>query len=480
MKLKQVLFFSIYCVFLFPPVAKSMLVDTLPPDFPEIHTEVYGETGEGSIFLSPVAPTPYKLFVLDNSGGVISFTEGAVGQRFLDFKKANDTTYVFHTDPGWGEPVYYLTDTLYNIVDSFRAGNGEVLDSHDIWLLENGRAYVIVYEIRVIDMSQVVTGGNPSAEVAGLTIQEVDNQQNVYWEWTTFDHFEVTDGISQGGSSLIDFTLANISYVHCNSLFVDEDDNILFSSRNLHEVTKIDRSTGDVIWRLGGQNNQFTFIDDPLNGFTDQHDAQWTSPNTLILFDNGNFHAPATNRAVEYEIDEVNMTATMIWEFQNPYGSKSLASGNVQRLPNGGTFIGWGIISPNDAPVITEVNADDEIVFELSFLNNGMPANQFTYRAFRFGNEDDGMMSANENVSFNKHLMIYPNPGSGLLRFTNDTAIPGNAQLIISDVQGRIVHEAQLSNFEIDASQLASGIYYYQIISQNEIYKGSFVIENYK
>ena len=480
MKLKQLLLFGICCICFLTTQASSISVDTLPPDFPEIHTEVYGETAEGDIFLSPVAPTGYKLFVLDNSGGVIRYTEGPVGQRFLDFKKVNDTTYLFHTDPDWAEPVYYLTDTLYNVVDSFRAGNGEVLDSHDIWLLENGRAYVIVYEIRTIDMSQIVTGGNPSAQVAGLTIQEVDNQQNVYWEWTSFDHFEVTDGISQGGSSMIDFTLASFSYVHCNSLYVDEEDNILISSRNLHEVTKIDRSTGDVIWRMGGQNNQFTFIDDPLNGFSDQHDAQWTGPNTLIIFDNGNFHNPATSRAVEYEIDEVNMTATMIWEFQNPYGSKSVASGNVQRLPNGGTLIGWGIISPNSAPVITEVNADNEIVFELSFLNNGMPTNQFTYRAFRFGKEDDGMPTSNQTLSYNNHLKVYPNPGSGILRFTTDTANLDHAQIIISDAQGRVVHEGLLNYFEIDASRLASGLYFYQLNNQKETYKGSFVIENKK
>ena len=33
---------------------------------------------------------------------------------------------------------------------------------------------------------------------------------------------------------------------------------LLISSRHMDEVTKIDRQTGEIIWRLGGKNNDFT------------------------------------------------------------------------------------------------------------------------------------------------------------------------------------------------------------------------------
>ena len=37
---------------------------------------------------------------------------------------------------------------------------------------------------------------------------------------------------------------------------------LMISSRHLNEITKISRTTGDIIWRFGGKNNQFTFVND--------------------------------------------------------------------------------------------------------------------------------------------------------------------------------------------------------------------------
>ena len=45
-----------------------------------------------------------------------------------------------------------------------------------------------------------------------------------------------------------------------NSLWFDETDgNIILSCRNTSEVIKISRVTGEIIWRLQGKHNQFTF-----------------------------------------------------------------------------------------------------------------------------------------------------------------------------------------------------------------------------
>ena len=50
-----------------------------------------------------------------------------------------------------------------------------------------------------------------------------------------------------------------IDYCHTNAIEQDNDGNILISSRNMDEITKINRITGQIIWRLGGKNNQFEF-----------------------------------------------------------------------------------------------------------------------------------------------------------------------------------------------------------------------------
>ena len=46
-------------------------------------------------------------------------------------------------------------------------------------------------------------------------------------------------------------------YVHLNSIGVDPDGNLLVSSRNTHTIYKIDRSSGQIIWRLGGKHSDF-------------------------------------------------------------------------------------------------------------------------------------------------------------------------------------------------------------------------------
>ena len=57
----------------------------------------------------------------------------------------------------------------------------------------------------------------------------------------------------------------------------------LISSRNLDEITKIHRITGDIIWRWGGSQNEFNFIND--YPFTGQHTIRSLGNNRYLLFD---------------------------------------------------------------------------------------------------------------------------------------------------------------------------------------------------
>ena len=101
-----------------------------------------------------------------------------------------------------------------------------------------------------------------------------------------------------------------------NAIDIDEDGHILIASRHFSEVTKIDRRTGQVIWRLGGPHSDFVFVDDPLDGFSCLHDIRALGNHHYTLFDNGNDHDPPVSRAVEYELDPNDMTATLIWEYR--------------------------------------------------------------------------------------------------------------------------------------------------------------------
>ncbi len=60
-------------------------------------------------------------------------------------------------------------------------------------------------------------------------------------------------------------------------------------------------------------NNDFQFMDDPRNGFRNQHAIRSLGNNRYTLLYNGNSHSPPVTPAVEYEIDTAQMTATRFW-----------------------------------------------------------------------------------------------------------------------------------------------------------------------
>jgi hypothetical protein len=157
-----------------------------------------------------------------------------------------------------------------------------------------------------------------------------------------------------------------VDYVHCNALELDFDRNLLISSRNLDEVTKIDRNTGEVLWRMGGTQNEFTLVGD-TQWYWRQHAVRRTASGTITLFDNGNYHVPSESRAVEYAVDEAAKVARLIWEYRHTPARYAPFTGNVQRLPTGNTLISWGNLG-----IVTEVRRDGTKAFEMRFAQDGV------------------------------------------------------------------------------------------------------------
>ena len=115
-------------------------------------------------------------------------------------------------------------------------------------------------------MSRYVAGGNPAASVWDYAIQQFTPADELIFQWRAWDHMDM---LSQ--QQFIDLTAAALDFPHMNSIDVDDDGHILLSSRNNSECTKINRDTGEVIWRLGGTHSTLTFVNDPLNGPRNQH-----------------------------------------------------------------------------------------------------------------------------------------------------------------------------------------------------------------
>ncbi|PKL84572.1 MAG: hypothetical protein CVV22_12255, partial [Ignavibacteriae bacterium HGW-Ignavibacteriae-1] len=267
---------------------------------------------------------------------------------------------------------FYLYDKKLNLVDSLKPPPQYRLDFHDIIVLKNGNYLLLCTEEKVTDLSNEVEGGFADAILIYNIIVETNSAGTIFWEWKSSEHMDISDA-TEG----VNLKNKVIDLVHINSLFEDEDGNILVSIRHFDEISLIKKSTGNFIWRMGGsksKRNQFQFVNDDINGFygfSHQHTASFLPNGNLLLYDNGNLKSPQYSRAVEYAIDDISMTATKVWEYRYSPDVYQHFMGGVERLPNGNTLINWG------GGKITEVKPDKTIAFEITYYDG------YVYRAYK-------------------------------------------------------------------------------------------------
>jgi hypothetical protein len=339
----------------------------LPDDFPEFIINQYGETAPGYVIGSVNSRNNNVgsyFMILENSGNPVFYSK----TQSLGGLTCNGLFEYRRPIPGENKKfTWYLHDEDFNDVDSFQMGNGQLADNHDFQILPNGHALMFSYSSHIIDMSQIVEGGHPACNVGGAVIQELDVYKNVIFQWRSIDYIPITDTYRNP-------TSARISSIHVNSIELDETDgNIILSCRATSDVIKISRVTGEVIWRLGGKKNEFTFINEHEENapryFKLQHDARRYANGNLSMFDNGasnNDPERTYSRGVEYALDEVNKTATMVWEYRNAPDFLAMSGGDCIRVGKGNTTMNWGAAGKaKEAAAMTEADPNEQLVYEI-------------------------------------------------------------------------------------------------------------------
>jgi hypothetical protein len=326
-----------------------------PDDFPIPYVENVNNPLPGYLFLNIGARnTPdYNTYaaILDNHAIPIWFL--AESRRDLKILSDGTFTHDYRNNANLELQGYLIRNDQLKVTDTIRMGNGYYVDTHDMLLLDNGHYLMMAYDPQVVDMSKIVEGGNPEAIVEGFVVQEVDKDRNVYFEWRSWDYLEITDV-----SDTIDLTAEEIDYVHGNAFEFDLEGNLMMSMRNMEEITKINYETGEIIWRLGllAKKNMFTFND--TIGWSWQHDIRQLPNGNITIYDNGRNHRPESfSQAVEYELDEENMTATLVWNHREDPDIYRRATGSHRRITEDRSLIGWGMGSPLLA---TEINTNGE------------------------------------------------------------------------------------------------------------------------
>src|SRR5215218_3703598 len=348
----------------------------LSPPAVEVTTQAL-DTAPGYIFVAPEEGVARQggSMIVDDRGEMVWFRplQGSYG-RAHDLKVQS---YRGKSVLTWMDGVneYVIVDHSYREIARLSAGNGPDGDHHEFLITPQDTALIPIYNPVPWDLSSI--GGLKNDRVWQGIVQELDIESGeVLFEWHSLDHVgldETYATVSQDGSPGFD-------YFHLNSIEVDHDNNLLVSAREPFAVYKIDRKSGEIIWRLGGKNRDFQM--GPGSRFRFQHDPRRVHDGSISIVDNGNtvFHslvpkAVEGSRGIVLDVDEKKMKASLVREYIHPNKQYADASGNVQLLPNSNVFVGWG-----RALHFSEFShGGDEMLFD-----GKLPEGNRSYRYFRF------------------------------------------------------------------------------------------------
>jgi hypothetical protein len=271
---------------------------------------------------------------------------------------------------GVGQGEFVIADQNYREITRVRAAGSEQADQHDFVITPKGTALFWIYQPVPSDLTAL--GGPADGVLHDGVIQEVDIKTGrKVFEWHAREHVGLDESyapLPQGDSAHLPY-----DYFHANAVGLAADGNIIASSRHTWTTFKINKTTGEVIWRLGGKKSDFT-IDEKAK-FAWQHDFRQRRDGSYSVFDNG---AGVTkqheySRGLVMRLDEQKMTAAFVAEYVHPQKLSAPTQGSFRELADGGSFIGWG-----QMPYFTEHNADGSVR-----LAGHLPLDNQSYRAYK-------------------------------------------------------------------------------------------------
>jgi hypothetical protein len=343
----------------------------LHPPVIEVTTQAR-DTAPGYVFVAPkngpgeAGPGQDGCMILDNDGQPAWLrplqNEGMDMMNFKAQTYKGETVLTwwegYHT--GYGQGEYVICDSSYREIKRFGAGNGYEGDHHEFLITPEDTALITIYN--KIPGDSLPVGDPVDGNVLDGIAQEIDIETGeVLFEWHSLDHVGLEESF-----------IKPYDYFHINSIDVYDEDHLLISSRTTWTVYKVDRKTGEIVWRLGGKKSDFKMGEG--TGFAFQHDARSHPDGIITIFSNGSVNRGEQPRAIMVEVDEDAMTASLVRAYTDPDELRSPTQGNVQVLPNGNVFVGWG-----SEPVLSEFDKDGKVLFSAAFPTEGE-----TYRAFRF------------------------------------------------------------------------------------------------
>jgi hypothetical protein len=330
------------------------------------------------IFLTPQqGPTQNGPMILNKDGTLLWFQPVPDGDMAADLQvQSYDgqrvlTWWQGYSGAGFGAGEDVIENSSYRQIAVVHAANGLSADLHEFRVTPQGTALITAYY--PVYWNAADDHLSSHQVVLDSVVQEIDIKTGLLlFEWDSLDHVSLTDTYEPAVTS----AGAPYDYFHINSVQLENNGNLLISARNTWAAYEIDHQTGQVMWTLGGKSSTYKLESGAEFAF--QHDVRLhtdTDP-TVTLFDDGG-GPPRTHtesRGITVHLDSDTKTATLVTQDLHSPALAAAFEGNLQELPGGDDFVGWG-----QQPYFTEYNTKGEIDFDGRFVGNNS-----SYRAYRF------------------------------------------------------------------------------------------------
>ncbi len=265
-----------------------------------------------------------------------------------------------------GEGHYEIYDRSYRQVTQVHAKHGYRGDLHEFVMTDSGSALFTCYG----RATGTLPTGRRGAYWYGV-VQEVDVATGkLLFQWRSDKHVPLAASYMRVPTNPAD----TWDYFHINAIGIDPSDgNLLISSRNTWACYKVHRTSGRVLWKLGGKDGDFKMGRDTHFAF--QHDVQLQPGGVLTMFDNegGPPNEASQSRGLVLSIDERRRRVRLKRQYHHHPPVRSDALGSLQLLGAGHAFMGWG-----DSSYFTEYDARGKVQFD-----GRLTRKTVSYRAFK-------------------------------------------------------------------------------------------------
>ncbi len=460
------------------------------------------------------AYTPFNdyIAILDNSGNVVWYSPVPTsGAAYADVRQLDNGDLFLQLTPPSNE--FIEINMLGEIDRTWQPPAEYPINAHEGLVTTRG---TIMY---LSDASEVVSNFPSSDTISNPPLIETTNIDDNPIVEISFTNSALLNVWSPLTNCLIDPT--RVTYLtygefsgspdgvdseHANAIIDDTNDNsIIVSMRDQNAVFKFSRSTGQLKWILGpqalwGTNWQpylLTPVGTPFDWNYGQHAPYLTPQGTLLLFNDNPYQAspfdpPVADQsnyssAVEYSINETNMTVSEVWNSAWQTNQDRLYApivGRVQWLPQTrNVFVTYGYVTYLNGAHPDTYATNAEMVRLIEYTHDPVPAVVFDLSFFDYGDTSPTYLGY---TCYRAYQIpdLYPHPaepvtdlaiGDGnqipVLKFSADPSlsyiIQASTDLTNWTTIGSPVQEGGVGDYDfedLDASQFTTR--FYRVVTQ--------------